>query len=175
MLQVLTFRLDQHIFAFKTEHLVAVTRMLPITPVARSADFFFGLINLRGKLVPVIDLRSLFFLPQLEDTRTTRLIAVKSGENAICVRVDCIEGFLQVSTNKLEPPPDILFDQYISTVYKQEKELVLILNNHKLVDKEEVKKVVEARKVKMVLPEQDQNHQQDQDNSKEIEKHIHEQ
>ncbi len=154
-MQILVFELAEHLFAFEMKDLSAVTRVLEITPVARSADFFEGLINLRGRLTPVIDLRSLLMLPRKEYDTTTRFLALKGEGYQLCVAVDSVHSVLKADPGLLEEPPEILFSEYIKTVYKKDEKLILILNAHKLVDAEEVKSIIQARENKrMILPEE---------------------
>lgn len=152
--QVLVFELADHLFGFNMLDLSAVTRILEITPVARAADFFEGLINLRGKLTPVIDLRAMFLMPKKEVDSRSRLLALKGEGYELCVKVDAVQRVLQLDSQKLEPPPEILYNEYIQTVYKIDEKLILILDSKKLVNPEEVKNIIENReKTRMILPE----------------------
>lgn len=152
--QILVFRLGEHLFAFKMLDLRVVSRLLDTTPVARAANFFKGLVNLRGSLSPVIDLRALFLLPEKEADSQTRLLSVWGGGSYLSFIVDSIYKVISVSSEQLEPPPGILFDEFIETVYKQNEKLILILNSKKLVSQDEIKTIIEARgKPSLLLPE----------------------
>ncbi|MBF0289260.1 MAG: chemotaxis protein CheW [SAR324 cluster bacterium] len=155
-IQILVFQLAEHFFSFDMKDLSAVTRVLAITPVARSADFFEGLINLRGRLTPVIDLRSLLMLPKKAHDANTRLLALKGDGYQLCVLVDSVYSVIKADSSLLEEPPEILFSEYIKTVYKKNDKLILILNAHKLVDAEEVKSIIQARgKDKLIVTEEE--------------------
>jgi len=144
-IQILTFALADHVMAFNVYDLAAVTRLLDITPVPRSADFFEGMINLRGKLAPVISLRKLFQFPHKEPDRKTCLIAAKGQEHTICFMVDSVDKFILVENEKLEKTPDLFFDKYIKNVYKDGKRLISILNAQKLIDAKEIKNIIDKK------------------------------
>lgn len=150
---ILLFKVDQYLFALEIYCLVAVTRILEITPVARTADFFCGLINLRGKLTPVIDLRKLFLFEDKPRDKKTRLITIKSNGHYIAIVVDQVNGFKIVPESSLEEAPEIMFDQFIKSVSKLDDQLILILNETKLINKEEIEAIVMDRKPKIFLPE----------------------
>ncbi|MGK5095333.1 chemotaxis protein CheW [Deltaproteobacteria bacterium TL4] len=157
-LHVLVFEVDKHLFAFNILDLVAITRLLEITPVAQTADFFAGLINLRGRLTPVINLRLLFQLPPQPVDQRTRLITVKGAGSPLAFVVDQLQGFSYLETENLEEPPDILFNQFIKTVYKAHEKLIIILDTRKIIDAEEIKKVILTRGCpKLMLSEEEPN------------------
>ncbi len=140
--QILTFKLANHQMAFKTSDISAVTRLLEITSVARTIDFFEGIINLRGELTPVINLRALLHFPKKENDMQTCLVAVKGDGFTFCVTVDQMPTMMTIETKGLEPPPSILFDRYIESVYKADENLTLIFNAKALVDPYELKGIM---------------------------------
>ncbi len=143
--QILAFELADHQMGFNSTDVSAVTRLLTITPLTGSADFFVGLINLRGQLTPVIDLRSLFKFSSKEPDDQTCLIAVKGEGHTLCVMADRFPALLTIETDHLEKPPVILFDRFIETVYKKDEKLILILDTRKLVDPEEIQEIMTTK------------------------------
>ena len=149
--QILTFKLADHKMGFMSSDVSAVIRLITITPLARTADFFAGMINLRGHLTPVIDLRSLFKLPVREPDAQTCLIAVKGKGHPLCVISDRFPALIKIETKRLEEPPEILFDQFVETVYKMDEELTLILNARKLVNPEQIREIMTQREEELKL------------------------
>lgn len=165
--QVLIFDLGKHPFAINVNDLVAVTRLLEITPIARTADFFEGLINLRGQLTPVINLRLLFMSPPKEPDNETRLLAVKGEGVNFCLVVDKLEGFMNFSPENLESPPEILQNRFIETVYKTEEKLISVLNTKKLVNADEIKQFIASRSdLSLVVPQESLQNQNVSSNDK---------
>jgi len=158
IIQVLTFRLDKHRFAFKTSDLLVVSRVLKSTPVARSADFFQGMVSIRGIVTPLIDLRTLFFLPKNNNNINNRMLTIKGDGYYLALIVDQIDGFIHLEQKDLTSPPEILFDQFIDSVYQLDHELVLLLKSSKLVNKEEVLSIIKDREPKLIIPETQMEH-----------------
>ena len=92
--------------------------MLKITPIARTADFFEGIINLYGQVTPVIDLSLLFELNPDPDSKKDYLIALKGDPFNLCVSVNQLAGFVDIGKSKMDTLPDVFFSEYLSSVYK---------------------------------------------------------
>ena len=80
--------------------------MMAITSVPRTPVFIRGVINLRGKVIPVVDLRLKFGLPEVEHTEQTCIIVVNVGKE-IGVIVDTVSEVLDISSDRIEPPPSV--------------------------------------------------------------------
>lgn len=143
--QILVFELHQHCFAFEVVDMQAVTRMLEVSPAPRTADFFEGMINLRGQLTPVINLRKLFFFPDQPFDANTRMLAIKGDGHGLVVLADRLTGVLRVPVNALAPPPEMLSNPFIKSVYKSKRELISILNPCSLLDAQEVRQIMRER------------------------------
>jgi len=155
--QILSFQLADHQMAFYVSEVSAILRVPEITAVARSADFFEGMINLRGQLTPVIDLRVLFGFPKIDVSPRTSLIAVKGNGFTLCVMVDAMPKLKKIDAEKLAPPPEIMFSRFIDTVYKMNEKLILILHAKKLVDPVEIKNIIDGKeKITLLKPESQQ-------------------
>lgn len=145
--QFLVFKVGEHYFGFKTSDLEAVTRVLEITPLSRTANFVEGLLSLRGRLTPVINLAKMLQLGGGEISTESRLLAIKaSSESNLCILVESVIGFDEVKVTELQSPPDVLFNQYIHSVYRGTRHMVLVLDSKKLVDPEEIRMLVDAQK-----------------------------
>jgi len=78
--QFVVFKLDKEDYGININKVSTIEQVLPATRVPNTPDYIRGVINLRGDIIPVIDLRKRFGLPPVEDTEDTRIIIVKSGE-----------------------------------------------------------------------------------------------
>ena len=105
----LTFTLAEEMYGLQILAVQEIIQMIPITAVPRTPDFVRGVINLRGKVIPVIDLRSKFDMDSVEDTEQTCIIVVEvaSNDQAITmgVVVDEVAEVLDVAADQVEPPP----------------------------------------------------------------------
>jgi len=107
--QYLTFRLDAEAYGIDVSQVREVLDVINITRVPRTPDYMLGVINLRGSVVPVVDLRQRFGMPAIDQTRDTCIIVieVKFGAELIVVGVltDAVEEVLDINAGQVEPPP----------------------------------------------------------------------
>ena len=117
----LTFILGSGAFGIPILKVREIIRLLEITPIPRMPDYVRGVINLRGKIVPVIDLRMKFGLPNLSTTNRTCIIvvyvAMAEATKLMGLIVDALEEVYQIGAEDLEPSPD--FGQGASAHYIQ--------------------------------------------------------
>ncbi|TXK79622.1 chemotaxis protein CheW [Paenibacillus sp. N3.4] len=91
-------------YAINIQDIHEIIKMQPITDIPNCRSYVKGVINLRGKVVPVISLRHLFGLPDVEETKATRIVVVKHKEESIGLIVDYVN---KVSTyDEIQPPPE---------------------------------------------------------------------
>jgi len=152
----LTFGLGDEIFAFEVDNVREVLDLSDITRVPRTPDFMRGVINLRGAVVPVVDMRVKFNLPVLEDTVDTCIIVTEvelDGEVTIIgALADSVREVFQIDETQIEPPPSIgmqLDTEFIKGMGKQGEEFIIILEVNRIFSSEELTGFVEQ----VVLPD----------------------
>lgn len=106
----LTFRLGQQAYGIGVLRVREIFRMTEIAFVPQLPEYFKGVISLRGKVIPILDLRCKFQLAGIEDTERTCIVVaqVKSsrgGHSLIGLIVDAVEEVIQISPEEIEPPP----------------------------------------------------------------------
>ena len=146
LLQLVSFNLGKEEFAVDILKIQEINRMVEITKVPKSPDFVEGVINLRGKVIPIIDLRKRFNLPGSESTKQTRIVVVDIDNMVVGLVVDAVSEVLRLPANTVEPPPPIVAgidSEYISGVGKLEDRLLILLELDKVLSKDE-KKVLET-------------------------------
>ena len=143
--QYLTFLLDGKYFAFDVLKTREVLTLTPITPIPGTPDFMTGVLNLRGSVVPVMDLRKKFSMKVSEYTDDTSIIIVEAVcENETVVMgalVDAVKGVRRFENNQLEPPPKIgmkLNTDLIHAIGKTETEFIMILNVDRVLSDEDL-------------------------------------
>ena len=146
----LTFGLGDETFAFDVNNVKEVLDLSDITKVPRTPDFMRGVINLRGAVVPVVDMRVKFGLPVLEDTVDTCIIVAEvdmDGEiTVIGALADSVREVFQIDEAEIEPPPSIgmqLDTEFIRGMGKQGEEFIIILDVNRIFSSEELTRFVE--------------------------------
>jgi purine-binding chemotaxis protein CheW len=140
--QFVVFKLNQEEFALDINRVKTIERIMDFTRVPKAPEYIEGIINLRGDIVPVVDLRKKFSLPMGEKDENNRIIIINSQEMTLGLKVDSasevvylnedsIEGSLTFST-KVE-------EGLIDGIGKLESRLLILLNLDKLLETLEVK------------------------------------
>ena len=141
LLQLVTFNIGGEEFGVDILKVQEINRMLQITRVPRSPDFVEGVINLRGKVVPVIDLRKRFNLEEKEADKQTRIIVVEVEKKIVGFIVDAVSEVLRIPSGTVESPPSIVAgidSEYITGVGKLEDRLLILLDLNKLFTVKEI-------------------------------------
>ena len=129
--QFTSFRLTDELFGVDALQVQEILPYQEITAVPLAPEYIKGLINLRGQIVTVLDLRSRLGFERLEDETTGTNLIVISHEGPISVFVDQIGNVLDIQTERLKPPPGTVRGvavQYIQAVCQLEEELLILLD-----------------------------------------------
>jgi purine-binding chemotaxis protein CheW len=140
LLQLVTFRIGEEEFGVNILQVQEIIRMLDITKVPKAPDFVEGVINLRGKVIPIIDLRKRFGLPARERDKMSRIIVVEIGTTVVGFIVDAVSEVLRLPASTVEPPPPVvagLDAEYISGVGKLDDRLLIMLDMDRLLSRDE--------------------------------------
>jgi len=139
--QFVEFKLGEEIYGVDILQVKTIERMMPITKVPKAPDFVEGVINLRGEIVPVIDLKKRFDLPPGEVNDETRIIIVALEDLTVGMIVDSATEVVKLSQDSIEPPPSITLgvdSSFIEGVGKIGENLLIILNLAKVLQPKEV-------------------------------------
>jgi purine-binding chemotaxis protein CheW len=141
----LTFILGGGAFGIPILKVREIIRLVEITPIPRMPDYVKGVINLRGKIVPVIDLRMKFGLPNNETTNRTCIIVthviLASTTKLMGLIVDALEEVHQITAEEIEPAPDFgkgTSNGYIQNMARVKGQLKSLLNIDQVVDDDHV-------------------------------------
>ncbi|MFP4672107.1 MAG: chemotaxis protein CheW [Desulfohalobiaceae bacterium] len=140
MLQLVSFKLKDEEFGVDILQVQEIIRMQEITHVPNAPDFVEGVINLRGRVIPIVDLRKRFGLESQEHGSATRIIVVMIGQVTVGLIVDEVSEVLRIPENTVEPPPPIVAgieSDYIKGVGKLEDRLLILLDLNKILSREE--------------------------------------
>jgi purine-binding chemotaxis protein CheW len=146
LLQLVTFRLGEEEYALDILTVREINRMMEITRVPRAPDFIEGVVNLRGNVIPVLDLRKRFGLPPRERDKATRIIVTEVGTRVVGFIVDMVKEVLRIRSDTVEPPGEItgVDAEYILGVGKVEDRLLILLDVDKVLTRKE-KQVLEDK------------------------------
>lgn len=133
--QYLTFKLAQEVFAVDVEKVREILELTTITKVPKTPEYMRGVINLRGSVVPVMDLRLKFGMPASERTVDTCIVVVEVlHENDVMVigaLADSVQEVFELEPEQIEPPPQLgitMNTDLISGMGKKEGGFIMILN-----------------------------------------------
>lgn len=136
-MKYLTFSIDGRTFAFPIKDVVEIVEVQEPLPVPEFPEYVKGIINTKGRVVPVIDLRLRFQLEEVEYNDRTCIILASISSVEIGFIVDSVKSVIEVEEEMLAPPPAITTDKvtrYITGVAKYENDLIIILDAKKILD-----------------------------------------
>ena len=140
LLQLVTFSIGGEEFGVDILKVQEIIRMLDITRVPKAPEFVEGVINLRGKVIPIIDLRKRFGLVSKGHDKNTRIIVIDINDMIVGYIVDSVSEVLRIHAATVEPPPPVvagLDSEYISGVGKLDDRLLIFLDLDRLLSQEE--------------------------------------
>ena len=144
IIQLVSFKLGKEEFGVDILKVQEINRMLEITEMPNSPDFVEGIVNLRGRIIPVIDLKKRLNLPIKEHDNSTRIIVVELGGKTVGFIVDEVSEVLRIESNITEPPPEMVAgieSDFITAVAKLEDKLLILLDLNKVLSQEEEQKL----------------------------------
>lgn len=134
-LQLVSFVLAGEEFAVDILAVQEINRMMDLTRVPQSPPEVEGVINLRGKIIPVVDLRKRFGMPAVERTEQSRIVVVEINKRVLGFLVDRVNEVLRIDRGIVEPAPRMacsIESEFIAGVGKLEDRLLILLDLNKL-------------------------------------------
>jgi purine-binding chemotaxis protein CheW len=143
--QYLTFKLGNEVFATDVAKVREVLDFTTITEIPRTPDFMSGVINLRGSVVPVVDLRLCLDMSKIEKTRNTCIVVVEvvldSESTVLGVLADSVEEVIDLEPEQIQPPPRLgthIRTDFIKGMGKRDTQFVMILDIDRVFSAEEM-------------------------------------
>jgi len=144
--QLVSFVVEKEEFGVDILKVQEIIRTVEITRVPKSPAFVEGVINLRGKIVPVIDLRKRFGIEKKAHDNETRIIVVELPDKVVGFLVDKVKEVIRVEKSVIEPPPELTTNinaNYITGVAKLQDRLLILLDLDKVLSNEEQEHLTE--------------------------------
>ncbi|MCE1189817.1 MAG: chemotaxis protein CheW [Ignavibacteria bacterium] len=140
VLQLVSFKVGEEEFGVDILKVQEINKMTQITRVPNAPAFVEGVINLRGRVIPIVDLRKRLGLPERAHDKNTRIVVVEILNKTIGFIVDAVSEVLRISKDITEKPPELVAGidaDYITAVAKLDDRLLILLELEKVLSTEE--------------------------------------
>ena len=152
--QYLTFVLDNENYALNVAKVREVLELTELTKIPRMPDYMKGVINVRSKVLPVVDLRLKFEMDEAEETVDTAIIVtdVAAGDDSVTIgcRADAVDQVIDIPPENIEPPPRVgtrISADFIQGIGKVDEKFIIILNLDQVFAADELQAVESGTKV----------------------------
>ena len=141
----LTFKIAQEVYGIDISEIIEIIELQKITEVPDMPEYVKGVINLRGKVIPIIDLRLRFNMEKREYDDRTCIVIVKVDEKTIGFIVDTVFEVVDVNSTEIDPPPQfkksLRDDRYISGIGKAGENIIILLDADKIIHLDELNEI----------------------------------
>ncbi len=138
--QVIEFDIGKEKFGVKITRVHEIIRMKQITELPDSSEYLVGIINLRGNIISVIDLRKRFGIEEAQNTENTRIIVVEFEDQDVGLIVDAVSEVLHIEKEEIDDPPRTMVgikDDYLKGIVKVNEDIIILLDLDNLLKSEE--------------------------------------
>lgn len=141
-LKVIVFQLNEKEYAVPVSQVKSIEKIMHVTRVPHANQFVKGVMNLRGVVTPLLDLRVRFGLEEQTYSESTRVIIVSVDEKEVGLIVDGANDVIDIPTTMIEPPPEVVgltAEGFIDGVANLDKRLLILIDLNKILESDEVK------------------------------------
>ena len=145
----LTFILGSEVYGIEILKVREIIKLMDITAVPRTPDYLKGVINLRGKVIPIVDLRSKFSMPEIEHTQETCIIVAEVNQTSIGIIVDSVSEVSNINSEEIEEAPHLGQDidtDFILGLGKTKERIVILLDIALVLSSEDLETVGQLAK-----------------------------
>lgn len=139
--KLVLFKLGDENYGLDIEIVKGIEKLLPVVRIPNSVPYIEGIINLRGAIIPVLNLRKRFSLPEVADTDATEFLVTSVGDTMLAIKVDAVDSIYDLNAADIYETPVIV--QTLETAYMKEvvlmedKRLVIVLDAEELLSAQE--------------------------------------
>ena len=147
LLQLVSFNIGEEEFGVDILRVQEINRMTDVTRVPNAPEYVVGVINLRGKVIPIIDLRLRLGLPKKEYAKDTRIVVVELESRVLGFIVDSVNEVIRINREIAEPPPPMVSgidSEFITAIGKLQDRLLILLDLNKVIAIKNLKSIEEA-------------------------------
>ncbi len=139
-IQLIIFTINNIEYALNISNIIEVIKLKSLAPLPNAPDFIKGVINLRNKVIPILDLRERFQSPVIQKTRRTTIMIASIQDKDIGLIADSVMDVIGLNTAQIEPPLPIIHGlkmEYIKGIARLNKRLVILVNIEKILSSQE--------------------------------------
>jgi len=141
LIQLVSFKLEQEEYGVNVLKVREIIRMPSITRVPNTPHYIEGVINLRGKVIPIISMRKRFCLPEGETSSQTRIMVIDMEGELMGFVVDAVSEVIRIAESEIQPPPAVVNSaveqECLAGVINQTDRLLFFLDLEKLISRDE--------------------------------------
>lgn len=145
-LHIVGFRVGTETFGVSIQTVHEIVRLMEITAVPDAPAYIEGVINLRGKIIPVVDLRKRFGEKTITPSKKNRILVAEVGTKMVGLVVDSASEVLKIPSTNIDPPPNVFEEgelNYVTGVAKLDKRLIILVDLSKIMQRGELRRVGE--------------------------------
>ncbi len=146
-LHIVGFRIGRETFGVPIAMVHEIVRVPEITAVPEAPDYVEGVINLRGKIVPVVDLRRRFGEMEIKSTKKNRILVAEVENKMVGLMVDAASEVMKLPEGDVEPPPNVFEEgelNYVTGVGKLSGRLIILVDLTRILQKGELRRLGEV-------------------------------
>lgn len=143
-LQLVVFSIGKELYGVGIDAVHEIVKVPEVTEVPDAPAILLGVINLRGKIIPVVDLRRRLRLASAERTKSSRVLITENEGRLVGLLVDAVSEVLKLPPETVEAPPEMISSigvEYITGVAKIEARLIILLDLKRILNIEDMKRV----------------------------------
>jgi len=110
-LKIISFRLGDQVFCLDIMAVKEIRVWVKATPLPHSPDYVLGFINLRGRVIPVVDMALRLGLRAIEPTEQSAIIVIDEGDRGVGILVESVSDMVSVKPEEMQPVPDVMSDE----------------------------------------------------------------
>jgi purine-binding chemotaxis protein CheW len=136
-----SFRVGDSTYVVPASSIIQMESFDGATRVPGVPDYVAGLVQVRGAVLPVVDLRARFGLPRIDRTLDSRLVVIESKARRVALLVDSARDILKIAISEFEPPPDVVAKQasgFVRSVARIGEKLVMLVDCDRLIGEENI-------------------------------------
>ena len=144
MKQIISFTAGAEEYGLELLRVREVIRMRPITRLPRAPSCVMGIVNLRGDIIPIVDLRDRFGLSRVEHAAMTRIIVVEVDHKPVGMVVDSTSQVVRLPADQISPPPPVVgqaVQDFITGVAKLDEKLIILIDVDKILSAAEMNQI----------------------------------
>lgn len=131
IIQLVAFKLADEEYAVDVSQVIEIKKLIAITRVPKAQNYYFGVINLRGSVIPILDLKKIINIPTSQNTKSNRIIILKINSITFGIVADSVSEVIEADKEEIKNPEKInlnLEKKYISGIGKYDGRVFILLN-----------------------------------------------